>query len=176
MLETHGVERIEDLPINFRGAVAAKAEADLTELLRRHAEERIEGEVRQAARAAAYGWLSPVISIRELSMAIAGTDLASHHRFLRETENLRFDFVQDLNEIHANQVAYQDDINRSNDPEAEQRTRADARNWQLLEDYRFEPADPRARLTHAGGAAGKLLVWLMLGVLVCGVVAARRQL
>ncbi len=175
LLETHGVDRIEDLPLNFRGAVAAKSEADLTELLRRYAEERLAGEQQQAEQAAAFSWVSPVIAIRELSMAIAGTDLPSHHRFLRETEDLRYDFVQGLNEVHTMQIAYQDDINRSNNLEAERRTRADAANWQLLEDYRFEPASPSARLANALSPAGALAVWLLLGVLLCGTVATGKR-
>ena len=176
LLETHGVERIEDLPINFRGAVAMKSEADLTELLRRYAEERLEAESKQAARAAAYGWISPVVAIRELSMALSGTDLPAHHRFLRETEELRFDFVQGLNEVHTNQLAYEDDVNRSNDAAAERRARVDATNWELLDDYRFEPADPHIRMANASGASAMLLAWLMLCLLLSGTVASGRRI
>ncbi|MEM8768239.1 MAG: DUF3526 domain-containing protein [Pseudomonadota bacterium] len=176
LLETHGVERVEDLPINFRGAVATKAEADLTAVLRRYAEQRFESESRQAAAAGVYGWLSPVIAMRELSMAIAGTDLLSHHRFLREAEALRFDFVQGLNAVHTNQLSYQDDMNRSNDPEAERRTRANAENWQVLEDYRFGAATSKARLANGAGGASILLVWLLLGGLLCWTVGRRRIL
>ena len=129
LLAAYGVDRIEDLPINFRGAVAEKAEADLTERLRHFAEERYALEAAQAADAGRFGWLSPVIAVRDYSMAIAGTDLAAHHRFLREVEEVRFQFVQALNSVHAKQVSYQDDVNRSNDPDSERRSRASASNW-----------------------------------------------
>ncbi len=176
LLATHGVDRIEDLPINFRGAVAAKAEADLTEVLRRYAEQRYAGETRQAAAASVYGWLSPVIAIRELSMAVAGTDLSSHHRFLREAEALRFDFVQGLNAVHTNQVTYQDDLNRSNDPAAERRSRAKAENWQVLEDYRFEAGTSPERLANGTRGASILFGWLLLGVALCWIIGRRRAL
>ena len=175
LLETHGVEQIEDLPLNFRGAVASKSEADLTELLRRYAESRFEGESAQATRAAEFGWISPVIAIRELSMSIAGTDLPAHHRFLRETEELRFDFVQGLNEAHSTQLSYEDDINRSDSEEANQRARISASNWQVLDDYRFEPAQAEIRLANATGASGSLLVWLLLAILACAVLASGRR-
>ena len=176
LLATHGVDRVEDLPINFRGAVAAKAEADLTEVLRRYAERRFESEAEQVAAANVYGWLSPVVAMRELSMAIAGTDLHSHHRFLREAEALRFEFVQGLNAVHTNQVDFQDDVNRSNDAEAERRSRASSQNWQVLGDYRYEPAAPSERLAHSAAGAIKLLAWLLLGIGLCWLITWRQRL
>ena len=121
-----------------------------------------------------FGWLSPVIAVRDYSMAMAGTDLAAHHRFLREAEEVRFEFVQALNAVHANQVAYADDVNRSNDPDSERRSRASASNWRSLQDYRFEAEAPAARLQRAAAAATPLASWLLLAVLAL-VFAARKR-
>ena len=41
LLVQYDVERVEDLPVNFRGVVAEVAEADLTEVMNRFAEERM---------------------------------------------------------------------------------------------------------------------------------------
>ena len=100
-----------------------------------------------------------MLAAAEASRAVSGTDLSTHHRFLREAEALRFDFVQALNRVHAEQLAYTDDINRSRDAESERRTRVDAANWQILQDFSFEPADGATRLSNAGLSVLMLIVW-----------------
>lgn len=159
LLKQYGVERVEDLPVNLRGIVAQYAEGRLTETLNAYAERRMLGEAEQAKRFALFGWGTPMLAATEASRAVSGTDLSTHHRFLREAEALRFDFVQALNRVHAEQLAYTDDINRSGDAEAERRTRVDAANWQILQDFRFEPADGATRLSNAGLSILMLIVW-----------------
>jgi ABC-2 type transport system permease protein len=71
---------------------------------------------------------------------------------------LRYAFVQGLNRLHAEKLAYSDDVRRSGDAQAEERTRVDATNWQLLDRFRFEPDAAGSRIAQAGPQ------WLMLGV------------
>lgn len=165
LLKQHGVSRAEDLPVNLRGVVAAHSERQLTATLNTWAERRMAGEQQQAAALARYGWLSPRLALSEASRALAGTDLAHHHRFLRAAEALRYDFVQGLNRLHAEQLAYADDIRRSSDAQAEQRTRIAASHWQLLERFRFEPDPARLRIARAAWPMAMLLgVGLVVGV------------
>lgn len=166
LLAEYDVDRVEDLPVNIRGVVAEAAEASLTDVLNRYADERMAQEAAQARALAEFGWLSPTVAVAAASRALAGTDLVTHHRFLREAEALRFEFVQGLNRIHANQLAYVDDINRSRDADAERRTRVGADNWALLRAFRFVPAAPADRITSA------LSSWLMLAAWVAGVFLA----
>ena len=174
LLVQYDVERVEDLPVNFRGVVSEVAEADVTEVMNRFAEERMEFEVRQARFAESFGWLSPVVAVSAGSRALSGTDLATHHRFLREAEDVRFDFVQGLNRVHAEQLAYNDDINRSLNEEANRRTRMSAENWNVLDEFSFQPAAADQRLARAGTPLGMLSAWLLL-LTAGGVGAARRM-
>ncbi len=162
LLAQYEVDRVEDLPVNFRGVVAEVAEADLTEVMNRYAEERMELESRQARFAEAFGWLSPVVAVSAGSRALAGTDLATHHRFLREAEAVRFDFVQGLNRVHVEQLSYIDDINRSNDEASQRRTRMSAENWNVLDAFAFQPAAADERFRRAGAPFAMLLAWLLL--------------
>jgi ABC-2 type transport system permease protein len=161
LLDQYNVDSVEALPVNFRGLVATKAEADLTETMNRFAEARMRQEAAQNSLLARHGWLSPLLALAEASRALAGTDLANHHRFLREAEALRFDFVQRLNGVHAEALSYRDDVRRSSDPEAEARTRVSGENWQVLQAFRFEPQAPAARLAAAGESLLILLVWCL---------------
>ena len=174
LLALYDVERVEDLPVNFRGVVAEAAEADLTEVMNRFAEERMDLEARQARFAEYFGWLSPVVAVSAGSRALSGTDLATHHRFLREAEEVRFDFIQGLNRVHVEQLDYIDDINRSVDAEFEQRTRMSAENWSVLDEFSFQPATAGERLARAGASLAMLFAWFLL-VTAGGIHAARRM-
>ena len=175
LLAQYGVDDIEALPVNFRGIVAQYAEAELTTVLNEYAEARMASEAAQAATVQWFGWLSPVISLGFASRALAGTDLESHHRFLREAEALRIDFVQGLNRVHAEQLVYTDDINRSRDPQAERRTRVAAENWAVLGAFTFEPAPVSQRLRHAGAPIAVLLAWLGLMACACGIAGRKLE-
>lgn len=158
LLAKHGVQRVEDLPVNLRGVVAQVGEQRLTAALNRYARAQMAAEARQAAALAGVGWFTPLLAVAEASRAVAGTDLAHHHRFLQEAEALRYTFVQGLNKVHTEKLAYSDDVRRSGDASAEERTRVDATHWQLLDRFVFEPDAAGNRIARAGPQ------WLMLGI------------
>jgi len=175
VLEQYEAASVEDLPMNWRGVVAGASEARLTDLLNTYAENRMQAEAAQSRIVMWFGLASPTLAVGAASRTLAGTDLATHHRFLRESEALRFDFVQGLNNLHATALTYADDAARSSDPEAEQRTRVNAASWRLLDSFRFAP-DPA--LTRAARAALPLMLmlgWLLALVGVIGLGVRRLQ-
>jgi ABC-2 type transport system permease protein len=173
LLDQYGVETIEQLPVNYRGVVAGYSEAKLTELLNLFAENRMQAEAQQSDVFAAFALASPTLAVGAASRTLAGTDLATHHRFLREAEVVRFGFVQALNEMHATAVSYADDAQRSADPEAEQRTRISAGAWRVLDQFRFMPDPGISRLARALVPLGVLAVWLALLAGVASLTARR---
>jgi len=161
LLAQHGVDSLEALPVNFRGIVAGYSEAKLTELMNRYADKRMAQEAAQNEVLAGHGWLAPVLALAEASRRLAGTSLEDHHRFLREAEAMRFDFVQGLNAVHAEGMSYADDVRRSSDAQAEARTRVAAENWGLLQSFRFSPEPGPVRVAAAQGALLTLLLWCL---------------
>ena len=168
LLEEHGVDRVEDLEVNIRGVLAGMAEEKLTETLNVYAERRMEAETRQSDLLGDHGWLTPALSVAAASRTLSGTDLDHYHRFLRQAEDLRIAFVQSLNRAHAEELSYIDDINRNRDEESSARARIDAANWQVLDEFHYEPASASARLASAGSSVSMLLAWLAVlsGMLV----------
>jgi ABC-2 type transport system permease protein len=162
LLDKYQVNSVDQLPINFRGVVASASEAELTTVLNRFAQQRMAQELKQAKIARQFGWLSPKIAIQTLSMISAGTSLETHHRFIRETENLRFKFVQSLNQAHIQQLNYQDDINRNKGEEEWQRARVDASNWQMIQGFKFIPDSPSKRIGASSMAFDQLLLWALV--------------
>ena len=159
--------------MNFRGIVAYESETELTETLNAYAEKRMRRERAQAAHLAAYGWVSPYLAIGGASRNLAGTDLETHQRFLREAEAVRYEFVQGLNKAHMEKLSYIDDINRNNGEEAWERARVDAANWQVLNNFRFTPDPAVDRVNRATSMLTSLVLWFAAFV-GFGLYAARR--
>jgi len=173
VLEQYDTETIEELPINWRGVVASYSEAELTDLLNSYSEKRMDLETGQSRIFALFGFASPTISISTLSRTLAGTDLATHHRFLRESEKLRFDFVQSLNQAHVEKLDYETDTNRSNNEASSRRARINSDSWKVLDQFRFTPDNANDRLVRAGLSLTILLGWLLLSCVI--VFAAARK-
>ncbi|NVK56787.1 MAG: DUF3526 domain-containing protein [Alteromonadaceae bacterium] len=171
LLAQYNVDSVEELPINFRGIVAQKSEADLTNVLNEFAEQQMQQQTDQADIARAFGWLSPVLAIQNASMKLAGTDLENYHRFLREAEDTRFDFVQSLNKLHAEGMTMQQDANKYTSLEAKKAATVSADNWQILNNFHFTPLSPQQRFSNSVAAMGQLLfagAWVLGGLIVAG--------
>lgn len=164
VLEQYNAKTIEELPINWRGVVASYSEAELTQLLNDYAEKRMGLEADQSHMFGLFGIASPTIAISSASRTLAGTDLATHHRFMRESEALRFDFVQSLNAIHADELDYAADMNRNANAEASRRARVNSDAWQVLDEFRFAPDSADIRVSRAGLSLGVLLAWLFAAI------------
>lgn len=162
LLTKYNVSSIDELPVNFRGLVASESEAKLTSVLNKFAEQRMQAELNQTKVSRYFGWVSPMVAIRSLSMIVVGTSIETHHRFLRETEQLRFDFVQGLNKVHVEKLSYQDDMNRNADTAATQKARVSAKNWQILQDFTFNVDTPEVRAQQSIPAFLQLLLWVAL--------------
>ena len=161
LLEQYNVEDVEDLPVNFRGVVASTSEANLTEILNEFADERMEQEIAQSNLVRWMSPLSPALAMKSFSVQLASTDLNQHHRFLNDAEALRFDFVQKLNQLHVEELAYADDIRRNDGEEGNRRARVNAENWRLLETFPWQPIPTLDRLLESFPQLLILLFWWM---------------
>ncbi|WP_016957370.1 ABC transporter permease [Catenovulum agarivorans] len=175
LLAQYQVEKVEDLPVNFRGIVAKNSEAELTKILNTFAKEQMQRELKQSTTNQLFAWLTPALAIRGLSMQLAGTDISSYHKFLREAEQVRYEFVQSLNKAHAEQLNYQTDINRYQDSQALQNARVSANNWQILNNFEFKPFNAEQRLTQSKLALMQLTFWLIILAVFLGLVGRKSQ-
>ena len=141
-------------------------------MLNLFAEKRMDEELAQAQISRQFGWLTPLLSLRTASMMLSGSNLETHHRFLREAEKLRFDFVQGLNKVHAEKLSYFDDVNKYKNAETAKKAKVGAENWQVLQTFRFTPDEASIRLSHSTQSFIQLVFWI--GVLLLLAIRTRR--
>lgn len=160
-LRKYGVERVEDLPMNYKGLLAVEGERMTSELFDKHADLQFEIYHRQVRILDAFGLISPLPAIRRVSMAAARSDLFSHQRFIEQAERHRFLLVQHLNQLQADALTYADDTGRD-DPQRERRTRIHSSHWGEVPDFRFEAEPARQTVARALPALGMLMAWVVV--------------
>lgn len=168
-LEQYGVERVEDLPVNYRGLLAVEGEKLTSGLFDRYADQAFGAMAEQSRIMDGLAVLSPTVAVRRLSMAAAETDLAGYRRFLEQAEAYRYDLVQRLNRLQATAVSAEDDAAKSGDAAAEARSRVSADHWREMPQFR--PTRPAAG--EVLGAALPALTVLVLWLAAAGLLAAR---
>jgi ABC-2 type transport system permease protein len=154
LLQQYGVTRVEDLPVNYKGVLAVEGERASSALFDRYADAAFESQEKQNAIVDAFGWLSPALALRRLSMTAAGTDLAAYRRFLEQGERYRYGLVQGLNRIQAEELRYTDDTNPNKE------NRVSSAHWKAFPEFHYEPGVPADALRRAAPAVLMLLLWL----------------
>jgi ABC-2 type transport system permease protein len=153
VLAQYGVSRVEDLPVNYKGLLGMEGERLTSALFERYAKAGFDSQAAQLRRVDEFAWLSPVIALRRLSMAAAGTDLQSYRRFVEQAERHRYRLVQQLNQLQADKLSFATDRSSRDN-------RIGPEHWHGMADFHYEAAPPGEALRRAAPAAGVLLSWL----------------
>ena len=112
VLDQYGVATIEELPVNWSG-IAMQAGEEYTDQVYDHEFSKVEDIFKRQNRLSEWaGFVNPYLAVRNLSMALAGTDFEHHIAFAKAAENYRRAFVKRMNKDmevnHKPGVAYSD--------------------------------------------------------------------
>ncbi len=112
VLDEYGVETIEELPVNWSG-IAMQAGEEYTDQVYDAEFTKVENIFNRQNRLSEWaGFINPYLAVRNLSMALAGTDFHHHVAFARAAENYRRAFVKKMNKDmevnHKPGIAYGD--------------------------------------------------------------------
>lgn len=165
-LARYGVTRVEDLPVNYGGLVMEEGERLSSELYERIMQQAFAQQSAQNGLVYAAAAASPVIALRRMSAALAGTDADSHTRFLVEGERYRVALIQALNRLHASQVRYHNDRDQ----------RISHEHWKQMPHFSFAET-PLAAVASRALWPGIIifLVWIGLLAMAAGLMAARLE-
>jgi ABC-2 type transport system permease protein len=155
-LAKYGASRVEDLPVNYGAIVMARGEELAAETFARHFAALAEQMEAQAAAIRTVSLLAPSLAVRTLSAAAAGTDLRAQLDFERRAEAYRYEFVQQLNELHRDKVAYKNDRDQKLAPE----------HWKQFRDFQALPPSLGESLRGTALSWLALLLWALVPLAV----------
>ncbi|WP_349656110.1 DUF3526 domain-containing protein [Xanthomonas sp. 10-10] len=171
VLARYRVQRVEDLPVNYKGLLALEGERLTASLFERYAGRDARIQQRQNLLVRMFAVLSPTVALREVSMSLAETDLRAHERFLAQAERYRYMLVQRLNQLQADAVSMADDT--AQDAGADQRKRISAAHWQRIPVFTFTPASNAEVVRAAAVPLGLIAAWMLAAW--CMLLAAGRR-
>jgi ABC-2 type transport system permease protein len=127
-LEKYSVERVEELPVNWRGLVMQEGERITSEAF-----ESVYADVRQQIeqqnRWVKWGaLLTPYLLSRELSGSLAQTSSEHVRRYEEAAERYRYDLIQSLNTLHTEEI----DLAHDREQKVSQQT------WAQLSDFHYQ--------------------------------------
>jgi ABC-2 type transport system permease protein len=150
VLRRYGVDSVEALPVDYGGLLLAEGERLTSELFDKYMAQQAALEDRQRALLSRLAVISPLLPIRQLSMALSGSDLDAARYFLVAAENHRYEFVQGLNHLQAEHVRTKGQ-------------RISSHHWAELPEFDFTPPSPLSDAGRLLLPATILLAWLAAG-------------
>jgi len=153
VLEQYGVNTIEELPVNWSG-IAMQAGEEYTDQVYDAEFTNIEDIFNRQNRFSEWaGFVNPYLAVRNLSMALAGTDFHHHVTFARAAEDYRRGFVKKLNKDmevnHKPGIAY-GDYNVGQDM------------WESVAPFQYEIPDAASILAKNWRSVAALGFWLVV--------------
>jgi ABC-2 type transport system permease protein len=97
LLREYGVTRVQDLPVNFRGVDYLEREAHSNRTFDRLYDQLWGAFTRQIEVQQRASLAAPLLAVRSLSMALAGTDFFHHRHFATAAEAYRRRLVETMN-------------------------------------------------------------------------------
>jgi ABC-2 type transport system permease protein len=148
LLKQYGVTRVEDLPLNTLGLAMQAGEEYSSGVADRHYASLWNTFRRQNGVYQAAAIVAPLLSIRSLSMGLAGTDWEQNRHFIRATELYRRQLVKSMNE----DLAYHSRTGQ-NDYQAGPET------WARLPEFTYQAPGVGWVLQRQAGNVAVLALW-----------------
>jgi ABC-2 type transport system permease protein len=161
-MKQYGVARIEDLPVSLDGLRLEESEAQGNKVFDRHFGSLAATYVEQRDVVRASGLLSPLAAIQNVSMALAGTDMAHQLAFQKQAEAHRRKLITGLNTDMIERGAAEGFDYKS-----------DAGLWKQFKDFRFVTPTLGDVLRTVWVDLMILVGWLIAALLLLRAAAAR---
>lgn len=163
-LREYNVKDVKDLPFNYGGLVMSEGERISSRIFREHYEELIGNFRRQNQVTEIASFINPYLAIRNLSMSLAGSDFANYEDFQRQAETYRYNLIQKMNELHKNEIKYEND----------RAQRVSSANFRDQPPFVYQPRNFAWVLAQQKIAVASVLFWLAVGIV--GAFTAARKL
>jgi ABC-2 type transport system permease protein len=151
LLMEHGVERVEDLPVNWNGISLQESEERSAVVFDRLWGQLYDAIESQQSFLAWMGLVSPAFAVKTTSERLAGSDFSHHRAFLSQAESHR----------RLIQKALNDDITRHPD-RGSGRHLSDRELWEQIPEFRFVPPQPFQVLRDSALSLIALVAWLVI--------------
>jgi len=161
VLKVHKVKDVTDLPFNYGGLVMQRGEKITSNIYNKHHQQLLNQYRKQNQLTRWLAILNPYLAIKNLSMAISGTDFESYINFQLQAEKYRYELAQKMNEL---QIKY---ISPKKVSGSEGKKHVISREeWKALPDFEHKHLSIAKVLQNEIISMASILIWLLLSFLL----------
>ncbi|HEX2532414.1 MAG TPA: DUF3526 domain-containing protein [Chitinophagaceae bacterium] len=162
VLRAYGVDSVQQLPFNYSGFQMKEGERVSSETYNRHLQALLRTFERQNRITRLTSWINPYGALRQVSMAVSGTDFPHHLQFQQQAEAFRYRLAQHMNELQIRLIS-----NRK--PGASEKPHALSRTyWKAFPDFCYRQPPLAAVMKSGSGSFAALLCWLAALIVLTG--------
>jgi len=158
VLQVYSVDSVEQLPFNYSGFVMREGERISAEIYRRHLDNLIYTYKKQNSVSEFTAWINPYAAVRNISMALSGTDFESYVVFQQEAERYRYQLAQAMNELQMKYIS-----NKKTGPD-DKPYAISHEHWKEIPDFKPQYPTTGIALKHVAGSMLALLLWGILSI------------
>lgn len=150
LLKAYGIDSVQQLPFNYSGFIMAEGEKLSAETYNRHWQALIQNYADQDKVSRYIAFLNPCMAIKQLSMALTGTDLAAYNNFQLQAEGYRYRLAQTMNSLQMQYISNKQPGSISHD------------HWKDLPDFTYRAAAAGSIVRQQQTAVFALAAWLFV--------------
>lgn len=159
LLAKYKVKTTEELPVNYSGIVMKEGERISAKLYVDHLKKLQNQYTQQQKLNEIFGFINPVMAIKNLSMTASGTDYFAYLQFQNQAEEYRYKLAQRMNELQIEQIS-----NIKPKP-GEKQAMVSKENWQKFPDFQYEFTPLKESLSNQLLPLFAIIFWLFICVL-----------
>ena len=160
LLAKYNVKTTDELPVNYGGIVMKEGERISAKLYVDHLKKLQNQYQQQQKLNEIFGFINPVMAIKNLSMTASGTDYFAYRQFQNQAESYRYKLAQQMNDL---QIEH---ISNIKPKEGEKLASVGHENWQKFPDFRYEFTSLKESLSHQFLSLTAIIFWLLACVLM----------
>ncbi len=170
LLARYHVKTTDELPINYSGLVMKEGEKISSKIYESHLEKLQIQYKKQQRLGEISGFINPVMAIKNLSMAAAGTDYYAYQNFQKQSEEYRYKLAQNMNELQI------ENISNSQPPPGEKPATVSNDKWKQFPDFKYEFTTLKESIWQQITTLSAVLFWLLLCVTMVELSAKKLKL
>lgn len=160
LLAKYNVKTTDELPINYGGFVMKEGEKISSKIYADHLKSLQVKYDRQQKLNEMFGFLNPVMAIKNLSMSASGTDYFSYQQFQEQAEDYRYKLAQRMNNLQI------ENISNVKPALGEKPAIVGKENWQKFPDFKYEFTSLNESMKDQAISIVSIIFWLLLCVVL----------
>lgn len=156
LLAKYHVKTTDELPINYGGFVMKEGEKISSKIYADHLKKLQIQYDRQQKLNEIFGFIDPVMAIKNLSMTASGTDYFAYQQFQEQAEKYRYDLAQRMNDLQI------ENISNIKPAPGEKPAIISKDNWKRFPDFTYEFTPIKESLLHQLMPFIAIVFWLLI--------------